>query len=198
VAFDFCGADLSRAIRAGRGPHPALTLLTSRHAGVPVELRPVEATELDAILDLVIAGYGDERALAVDARPEDARNNARAQVEGLLPQGLATPGHHLYVVVEGEVPVGHLWIAETGVDGFRSVFIYDVRLREDARGRGVGRRVMELAEDVARRLGARDLELHVFAPNARARRLYESLGYRSPAWACGRPSAEPTSARDDT
>jgi len=82
-------------------------------------------------------------------------------------------------VVEGELPVGHLWIAETGVDGFRSVFIYDVRLREDARGRGVGRRVMELAEDVARRLGARDLELHVFAPNARARRLYESLGYRS-------------------
>jgi ribosomal protein S18 acetylase RimI-like enzyme len=147
--------------------------------GVPVELRPLAATELDAVIDVVISGYGDERALAVDARPEDARGNARSQVEALLPHGLATPGHRLYVVLEGHVSVGHLWIAETSVDGFASVFIYDIRLREDARGRGIGRRVMELAEAVARSLGARDLELHTFAHNAPARRLYESVGYRT-------------------
>ncbi|WP_437969267.1 GNAT family N-acetyltransferase [Sorangium sp. So ce260] len=147
-------------------------------AELPVALRPLDVTELDAFVDLVVSSYGDERASAVDARTEDAQRNARSQVEALLPQGLATPDHHLYSVMEGDALVGHLWIGVTSVDGFRSAFIYDLHLREDARGRGLGRRVMVLAEEAARGLGARDIELHVFAQNTRARRLYESLGYR--------------------
>ncbi|WP_437816038.1 GNAT family N-acetyltransferase [Sorangium sp. So ce1078] len=147
-------------------------------AELPVALRPLDVTELDAFVDLVVSSYGDERASAVDARTEDAQRNARSQVEALLPQGLATPDHHLYSVMEGNALVGHLWIGVTSVDGFRSAFVYDIHLREDARGRGLGRRVMALAEEAASGLGARDIELHVFAQNTRARRLYESLGYR--------------------
>ncbi|WP_437930019.1 GNAT family N-acetyltransferase [Sorangium sp. So ce291] len=145
--------------------------------GLPITLRPMEVSELEAFIRLTIEGYADDRAVAVSARAEDARRNARAQVEALLPRGLATPDHHIYTVVEGDAAVGHLWLAVTDVDGFRSVVVYDIQLREEARGQGVGRRVMELAEEVASGLGARDLELHVFARNARARRLYESLGY---------------------
>lgn len=145
---------------------------------LPVALRPLGVAELDAFLDRVVCSYAAERASAVDARTEDAQRNARSQVEALLPQGLATPDHHIYSVLEGNAAVGHLWIAVTSVDGFHSAFLYDIHLHEDARGRGVGRRVMVLAEAVARGLGARDLELHVFAQNTRARGLYESLGYR--------------------
>ncbi|WP_438009489.1 GNAT family N-acetyltransferase [Sorangium sp. So ce321] len=144
---------------------------------LPITLRPMEVSELEAFTRLAIEGYADDRAVAVSARAEDARRNARTQVEALLPRGLATPDHHIYTVVEGDAAVGHLWLAVTDVDGFRSVVIYDIQLREEARGRGVGRRVMELAEEVASGLGARDLELHVFAHNTRARRLYETLGY---------------------
>ncbi|WP_437578773.1 GNAT family N-acetyltransferase [Sorangium sp. So ce887] len=145
---------------------------------LPVALRSIDVTELDAFVELVVCSYADERASAMDARTEDAQRNARSQVEALLPQGLATPDHHLYSVLEGNAAVGHLWIGVTHVDGFRSAFIYDIHLREDARGRGLGRRVMALAEEAAHGLGARDIELHVFAQNSRARRLYESLGYR--------------------
>ncbi|AUX41606.1 uncharacterized protein SOCE26_030270 [Sorangium cellulosum] len=145
---------------------------------LPVSLRPLEPAELEAFIHLTVRGYAEERAEAVDARAEDAARNARAQVEALLPQGLATPDHHLFAVLEGDVAVGHLWIAVTSVDGFRSVFLYDIHLREDARGRGIGRRVMALAEEAARGLGARDLELHVFASNTRALRFYEALGFR--------------------
>ncbi|WP_437835806.1 N-acetyltransferase family protein [Sorangium sp. So ce1153] len=157
----------------------------------PISLRPLEATELEAFIRLTIAGYADDRAAAVNARAEDTQRNARNQVEALLPQGLATPDHHLYTVVEGDAAVGHLWLAVTDVDGFRSVVVYDIQLREDARGRGVGRRVMDLAEDVARGLGARDLELHVFAHNTRARRLYETLGYQTTSL-CMRKTIEPS------
>jgi len=145
---------------------------------LPVSLRPLDPSELITVLERVISGYAGARVLAVDAPLADAERNARVQTEALLPNGLATPGHHLYGVMEGEVTVGHLWLAISAPDGFPIAFLYDITLREDARGRGLGRQVMALAEDAARSLGARDLELHVFAHNARARRLYELVGYR--------------------
>lgn len=42
---------------------------------------------------------------------------------------------------------------------------------------GTGRALIEAAVDEARRRGARKLSLRVLAPNARARRLYESCGF---------------------
>jgi ribosomal protein S18 acetylase RimI-like enzyme len=45
------------------------------------------------------------------------------------------------------------------------------------RGRGLGRRVIELVEVEVGRLGGTTLGLSVFGTNTRTRRLYESLGY---------------------
>jgi ribosomal protein S18 acetylase RimI-like enzyme len=51
------------------------------------------------------------------------------------------------------------------------------RDRGPFRGRGFGRAAMVLAEQEARRGGARRLGLNVFGTNTVARSLYESLGY---------------------
>lgn len=111
-------------------------------------LRPLDPAELDTFLERVIAGYGDDRAAAVDATEEAARAHARTQTRSALPEGLATPGHHVYVLVEGADAVGHAWLALLDVDGFRCAYLYDLWLREDAawaappwrssRGRRVG------------------------------------------------------------
>ncbi|HQR26776.1 MAG TPA: GNAT family N-acetyltransferase [Nocardioides sp.] len=45
-------------------------------------------------------------------------------------------------------------------------------------GQGLGRRLVEAAQQEARRRGATKLTLRVLAPNARARRLYEAAGFR--------------------
>ena len=44
-------------------------------------------------------------------------------------------------------------------------------------GRGAGRALMEALMDLARQRGGRRMTLRVFAPNERARRLYERLGF---------------------
>jgi ribosomal protein S18 acetylase RimI-like enzyme len=47
----------------------------------------------------------------------------------------------------------------------------------DHQGTGLGRRLVEAAKSEAARRGARKLTLRVLAPNASARRLYESCGF---------------------
>ena len=48
---------------------------------------------------------------------------------------------------------------------------------ETARGTGLGRRLLENAEQQARSAGAKTITLHVFGNNERARSVYRKLGY---------------------
>lgn len=49
---------------------------------------------------------------------------------------------------------------------------------ESARGRGLGRLAMLHIEELAKTLGAKHAQIGVFEFNTRARRLYETLGYK--------------------
>jgi len=86
------------------------------------------------------------------------------------------------------------WIAETaahellgylilGESGFMTPeaqgFIYDVWVTPTRRGEGVGRFLVEWASDWARQRGYRKIKLEVSETNARARHVYESLGFRA-------------------
>ena len=53
-----------------------------------------------------------------------------------------------------------------------------------ARGQGLGRRLLQRAEDRVRDLGAKTLTLHVFANNQRARSLYLSHGFNEEMLRC--------------
>lgn len=56
--------------------------------------------------------------------------------------------------------------------------LYDLFVSQAARGRGVGRKLMEAAADVARGEGAKGLTLSTAITNTTAQALYESLGWR--------------------
>jgi ribosomal protein S18 acetylase RimI-like enzyme len=61
------------------------------------------------------------------------------------------------------------------------LFVYDIHLEKEHRGRGYGKAAMRFAEEEARRRGLDRVALNVFGRNAVARRLYESLGYEENA-----------------
>ena len=110
--------------------------------------------------------------------PEEARARVEAGHRDILPDGLATPGISISVLVHGGDAVGHLWVAPREVrPGERVPYVYDVTVAEGRRGNGYGRALMLLAERVALEAGDTRLGLHVFADNIPAVRLYESLGY---------------------
>jgi ribosomal protein S18 acetylase RimI-like enzyme len=71
-----------------------------------------------------------------------------------------------------------VWLG-AGQDGRPDVwFLWSIEIDVAARGHGLGRQEVRLAEDFARDGGATKLELNVFGNNSVARALYESLNYR--------------------
>ncbi|MHC4451637.1 MAG: GNAT family N-acetyltransferase [Planctomycetota bacterium] len=102
----------------------------------------------------------------------DALAKTRKQLDSILPEGAATPGHDFFDLEADEL-VGSLWVTERDGD----LFIYDIMIDETQRGRGRGTAAMQAVEELARERGCAGIGLSVFAHNEGAIRLYERLGY---------------------
>jgi len=74
---------------------------------------------------------------------------------------------------------GYVWVARTHNDstGRLEAALLNQYVAEPYRGRGLGYRLMETAEDWARREGLPRISLFVGAQNTLGQRLYQSLGY---------------------
>jgi ribosomal protein S18 acetylase RimI-like enzyme len=142
-----------------------------------LELRRLREDEYAAWHDLEIEEYARDIAVHGATAPDAAHEKAVKDMADILPDGLSTPGHHVFVLELAGERVGRLWLAEREIDGRRTIYIYDVNIDEAQRGRGLGRAAMQRAEDEARRLGLDRIELNVFGANTVARGLYASLGY---------------------
>jgi ribosomal protein S18 acetylase RimI-like enzyme len=135
----------------------------------------------------LVHDYAADKVRAGVWSADEAGDRSAKEVNGLLPEGTLTRGHHLYSVrdesVSGEV--GILWVSPR--DSGRSLWIYDVIVYERFRRRGYASRILERAEEKARQLGAGKVELHVFGHNRGARALYEKLGYTATSIIMAKP-----------
>ena len=104
---------------------------------------------------------------------EAAREKVDHDVPAVLPDGLATPDTHFWVVEDDGRRVGSMFL------GIRAgeAWLYDIVIDEPERGRGYGRKAMLALEDEVRSLGHDGIGLNVFGGNDVARGLYRSLGY---------------------
>ena len=142
-----------------------------------VRLRPITADEFPDFVTASKAGYAEGIEVHGGQTHEAAQRKADADFPAVLPMGLDTPGHHIFVVEADGASVGRLWLAEREMAGRRAMFVYDVTILPEHQGRGFGRAAMRLAEDEARSRGIGRIELNVFGGNDVARGLYRSLGY---------------------
>ena len=149
---------------------------------MPVHLVPMSPARFPAWLERSRGEY--ERDLIVTGESEeDARRHSAESMENVFPSGGSTPHNADFDLIdEFDRAVGYLWVGRGGSGGDSSGddaswWIWDVLVDEEHRGRGFGREAMRLAEEYARSQGAKTLGLSVFAFNAAARGLYDSLGY---------------------
>jgi ribosomal protein S18 acetylase RimI-like enzyme len=107
--------------------------------------------------------------------------------ERLIPGLKAHGGAVVLLAYEQGQPVG-LALCLLGFSSFRGrplLNIHDLAVRPEARGRGVGRQLLEALEVEARRLGCCKLTLEVRSDNTRAMELYRKVGFEPgepPTW----------------
>ena len=137
------------------------------------ELLPMTDDEVTAYRDGGVATYAASREEAGEP-PELAMKTSVASFDEMLPDGRPGSGQHLFHLRhEGEV-AGVLWVC---LRWPAQAWVYDVEVAPDRRGRGLGAAAMVQAARWTRSRGVPWLGLNVFGPNARARSLYERLGY---------------------
>jgi ribosomal protein S18 acetylase RimI-like enzyme len=142
-----------------------------------VELRPMRADEFAEWKADSVASYSVDMQ-ENGGMPRDAADaKASSDFDGLLAQGVETPDHFLHAIEEDGAVVGYLWLAVRGSPSGRVLFVYEVRIVEEARGRGLGRAAMEFAARLAAEQGLGRIELNVMGGNEVARGLYRALGY---------------------
>ena len=147
-----------------------------------VVVRPARAADRPALIRLMGALNEFEAAI------EDNRADASAAESHLdwVSGEIAAQGGVTLVAESGGAVVGFLSFAFEEDPGTvvrpehrRHAMIWDISVDEGARGKGVGRALLEAAEAHTKAAGIGEIRLYVLESNARARRIYDAAGYRT-------------------
>lgn len=141
-----------------------------------MELVPMTPDDMVRYREQTIAEFAQEKVNSEGIDLDAARKAAEASWERANPE--KGDGHTIGRLHADGEPVGVLWFGVRPEWGKPCVWLYDIRLDPQHRGRGLGRQAMALLEREAQRLGVHSIGLHVFGHNTTARALYAKLGYR--------------------
>lgn len=129
---------------------------------------------------------GEVEIAWVRLRPERQRSLGRQAVEASvarqverLRQDADFPTQAFVARADDGTLAGFVWVARDQNDstGQLEASLLNQYVAEPCRGQGLGRRLMEAAEEWARQQGLPRISLAVGARNTLGQRLYESLGY---------------------
>lgn len=141
-----------------------------------VRIRPASEADKEFVVSLM--------PRLVEFGPPAWRDAAQmtAHDTGVITESLLNPEPGAAVFVaedEDGTPLGfiHLHAATEHYNREEHGHVEDVIVAPAGEGRGVGRALLEKAEEWARSRGYRWLTLNVFAENVRAREVYKRLGY---------------------
>jgi ribosomal protein S18 acetylase RimI-like enzyme len=152
-----------------------------------LRVREMTAAEFAAFREQAIRGYAEEHVRAGNWSPSEAQRLAAEETDELLPQGVDTPGTLLLVgeTGDGEV-VGVAWV-ELQHRRTTGAWIYDIEIKPEQRGRGLGRALLRAVESAVEARGVGSIALHVFGQNTVAQQLYRSSGYEVTSMSMRKP-----------
>jgi ribosomal protein S18 acetylase RimI-like enzyme len=137
-----------------------------------MRLRALREDELPAVLQRQRTDYRTQLVEWAGLSKELAERKT-AEDTASLPEGVELNA----LEADDGRRVGTMFFAERRYYGEPRMFLYDLWVDPDERGRGYGRAAMEALEAEARSRGLPVVEFNVWGGNAVARSLYRTLGY---------------------
>ena len=158
-------------------PRPGHLEAPAALAGRGFRLRPLVAADIPWIRDLYATTREEEMA-QVPWPPQLKRNFLDQQCALQHAHYLAHFGDTDFMaLVHNGRPAGRLYLQRGGGDSQRDAdLVVDISVFPRHRGQGLGEALLRAAQEAAV-AGGRGVWLHVQRHNARARRLYERLGF---------------------
>jgi ribosomal protein S18 acetylase RimI-like enzyme len=142
-----------------------------------VTLRLMTEPEFRAYRARAIDDYAAEVARNTGISDAAAREHAERTTAEELSDGVASPGQRLLIAEDADGErIGHVWLSSKPETD--KCFIYDIEVEASVRGKGYGRRLLDLIDHEARAMGVSRIELNIYEDNRVARHLYETSGYR--------------------
>ncbi|AWV06728.1 GCN5 family acetyltransferase [Lysobacter maris] len=153
----------------------AAAAVTDHVADGTVRIRPATSADRDFIL-----GFAESFSafpLPAGRRRETVDAGVRADISRHLDE--RPQGSHFFVLEHDGTAAGfiHLLLGTDFFGGAPTCHVSDLAVLPAHEGRGHARRMLDHAERFAREYACTRLTLSVFPGNARARRLYEAVGY---------------------
>ena len=143
-------------------------------------IRRATQEDIPAILRLL------EQVLAVHhkGRPDLFREKGTKYSGPELAQMLGQADAPIFVLEESGSVAGYLIGKMIKADGaaqepVTTLYVDDLCVDESARGKGIGRQLMEYARDYAAAQGCHNLTLHVWEGNPAAQAFYSSMGMKT-------------------
>ena len=142
-------------------------------------LRSMPIEQFEAFVEASVRSYAADNVASGRWPAGESEQLARSELDKLLPQGLATPDHYLYVIMaeENGPVVGFVWFGSVPRRNGNIAFVFHIFIHPAYRRQGHARAALLQVEVLAGSLGLSAVALNVFGSNVGAQALYRSLGY---------------------
>ena len=146
-----------------------------------VSLVPMTQSEFKDYFNDAVLGLAEDSVKAGNTHPTIANQWAKEILNSSLPDGLSTPNHYLFSIVDSDQnkKVGYLWFRIREENKLRYPFLADIGIFPEYQRQGYATQAIHLLEEKVRSLGFDEIKLHVYAHNTVAESLYKKLGYRT-------------------
>jgi ribosomal protein S18 acetylase RimI-like enzyme len=139
-----------------------------------ISLEPMQQEDYDRLIESEIAGYAADHVRNGNWPEEGSLERSRQEFEFLLPQGIHTPNHCLWSLMDGDEKVGFLWVQVKD----NKAFIYDFLIHGEFRGKGYGKQALAAMDEKLQSMNVESVGLHVFGDNITAQELYKKMGFQ--------------------
>ncbi|WP_373634671.1 GNAT family N-acetyltransferase [Listeria ivanovii] len=143
-----------------------------------LHLQKMTSVDLKDFLSSAITDYAKDKVEAGTWSEQEALAKSKASFDKLLFDGVTTPNEHLYSIFTSQ-KIGYLWFHTDETTSQKTAFIYDFVIFEKFRGQGFGTKSLEALDILAKEMQINKIELHVFAHNQIAIRLYNKIGFEN-------------------